>query len=173
MLLIAIFLVFALLVLLFDSFAQALIIVATMPLALIGTFGGFYLLGIPFSFFAMVGLISLIGIVVNDTIVMITTMNEHLAAGLEVRVAAARGASDRLRPILSTTLTTIAGLVPLAVTNPMWRPLCYAIIFGLTASTVTSLVVVPCLYFLFTHPGKRSDAAETASGDPGPAPLPE
>ena len=99
----------------------------------------------------MVGLISLIGIVVNDTIVMIDTMNTHLREGIEVRVAAARGASDRLRPILSTSLTTIVGLIPLAVTNPMWRPLCYAIIFGLLVSTITAILIVPCMYYLVTR----------------------
>jgi multidrug efflux pump subunit AcrB len=64
--------------------------------------------------------------------------------------AAARGASDRLPPILSTSLTTIVGLTPLAISNPMWRPLCYAVIFGLIASTVLSLVIVPYLYLLLT-----------------------
>lgn len=157
-LVIAVVLIFGLLVLLFGSFAQSFIILATMPLALIGTFLGFFLFQIPFSFFAMVGLISLIGIVVNDTIVMIDTMNTHLAGGVEARTAAARGASDRLRPILSTSLTTIVGLIPLAITNPMWRPLCYAIIFGLSVSTVTALVILPCLYYLIT---RRSMAKES------------
>ena len=77
---------------------------------------------------------------------MVDIMNTHLRGGIEVRSASARGASDRLRPIISTSLTTIVGLIPLAITNPMWRPLCYAIIFGLIASTVTSLVIVPCLF---------------------------
>lgn len=150
MLIVAVLLVFAVLVLQFGSFRQSLIIIAAMPLALIGTFAGFFFAWIPFSFFAMVGLISLIGIVVNDSIVMVDTMNRHLADGIAVATAAARGASDRLRPIISTSLTTIVGLVPLAISDPMWRPLCYAVIFGLTVSTVTSLVVVPCLYLLLT-----------------------
>ena len=151
MLVIAIVLIFGLLVLMFGSFAQSFIVLAMMPLALIGTFLGFFVFQIPFSFFAMVGLISLIGIVVNDAIVMVDTMNTHLRGGIDVYTAAARGASDRLRPIISTSLTTIVGLIPLAITNPMWQPLCYAIIFGLVASTVTSLVIVPCLYYLFTR----------------------
>lgn len=151
MLVLAIVLVFGLLVLLFGSFAQSLIVIGTMPLALIGTFAGFYLASIPFSFFAMVGVISLIGIVVNDAIVMVDTMNVHLRSGINVATAAARGASDRLRPVISTSLTTIVGLVPLAITNPMWQPLCFAVIFGLTAATFISLIIVPCLYYLFTY----------------------
>ena len=158
MLVVAIVLVFGLLVLLFSSYRQSFIVIATMPLALIGTFLGFFLLQIPFSFFAMVGLISLIGIVVNNAIVMVDTMNNHLRGGIDVATAAARGASDRLRPIISTSLTTIIGLIPLAISNPMWRPLCYAIIFGLAASTVISLLIVPCLYLLLTRKDTHIDA---------------
>jgi multidrug efflux pump subunit AcrB len=163
MLVVAVVLIFGVLVLMFGSFAQSFILILTMPLALIGTFFGFFLVGTPFSFFAMVGIIALIGIVVNDAIVMVDTMNGHLRSGTEVAVAAARGAAERLRPILSTSLTTIIGLIPLAVSNPMWRPLCYAVIFGLIASTVTSLVIVPCLYRLLT--GKET-AAATRSLEP-------
>ncbi|QDV04718.1 Swarming motility protein SwrC [Planctomycetes bacterium Poly30] len=156
MLVVAIMLVFSVLVLQFGSFRQSFIIAMAIPLALIGTFAGFFFAWIPFSFFAMVGVIALIGIVVNDSIVMVDTMNRHLASGIKVATAAARGASDRLRPIVSTSLTTIVGLVPLAISDPMWRPLCYAIIFGLIVSTVTSLVVVPCLYLLLTPKTKPS-----------------
>lgn len=156
MLVVAIILVFSVLVLVFGSFLQSLIIIATMPLAMIGTFIGFFALHIPFSFFAMVGVIALIGIVINDAIVMIDTMNRHLQKGMAVAEAAAHGASDRLRPIISTSLTTIVGLIPLAISDPMWRPLCYAVIFGLIASTVLALVIVPCLYLLFTR-NKRAE----------------
>ena len=159
MLIVALFMVFALMVLLFRSFTQPFIIMLTIPMALIGTFGGFYMLGIPFSFTAMIGLISLIGIVVNDAIVMVETMNEHRRAGMEMKRAAARGASDRLRPILSTSITTTIGLIPLMLSDPMWEPLCGAIIYGLIASTFFSLLVIPALYLLFTKE-HRSDLAE-------------
>ena len=150
-LVVAMFLVFALLVLLFGSFAQPFIIVCTIPLALIGTFLGFWTLGMSFSFLAMIGVISLIGIVVNDAIVMVETMNDHLRRGHDVRTAATQGSADRLRPVLCTSITTIIGLVPLALSDPMWQPLCAAIIFGLVASTVLSLLVIPSLYLLLTR----------------------
>ena len=150
MLLIAVVLVFALLVLLFRSFAQPFVILLIVPLSFIGVFGGFYLIGMPFSFPAMVGVISLVGIVVNDAIVMVETMNAHRQAGLDLQTAAARGGADRLRPILTTSITTIVGLTPLALSDPMWTPLCSAIIFGLTAATVISLLLIPCLYLLFS-----------------------
>ncbi|BDS05657.1 acriflavin resistance protein [Oceaniferula spumae] len=151
MLVVAIILVFGVLVLMFGSFTQAFILILTIPLALVGTFIGFYLTGTALSFFAMVGIIALIGIVANDAIVMVDTMNMHLRNGMGVHEAAAHGASDRLRPIISTSVTTIVGLIPMAITNPMWRPLCLAVIFGLIASTVLSLVIIPCLYALLTH----------------------
>ncbi|KAA1261903.1 Swarming motility protein SwrC [Rubripirellula obstinata] len=149
---IALFLVFALLVMLFGSFAQPFIILLTIPLALTGTFVGFYLLKMPFSFTAVIGVVSLIGIVVNDAIVMVETMNGYLRRGYEVIDAAARGGSDRVRPILSTSITTIIGLIPLALSDAMWEPLCFAIIFGLIASTILSLAIIPAMYILLTRP---------------------
>lgn len=150
MLILALILVFGVLVLVFGSFSQAFILMTTMPLALIGTFLGFWLFGFDLSFFAVIGVISLIGIVANNGIVMVDTMNSLLKQGASVRKAAADGAAQRLRPILTTSLTTIFGLVPLALGSPMYAPLCYAIVFGLIMSTVLSLVIVPCLYLLLT-----------------------
>lgn len=122
----------------------------TIPLALIGTFGGFFLAWIPFSFSAFIGIIALVGIVVNDAIVMVDTMNSYQQEGLSVHRAAANGVSDRLRPILTTSITTIIGLTPLAFSDPTWMPLCSAIIFGLIAATLIALIVIPCLYLQFT-----------------------
>ncbi|MEM9008865.1 MAG: efflux RND transporter permease subunit, partial [Cyanobacteria bacterium P01_F01_bin.86] len=150
MLVVAIFLVFAVLVLQFGSYSQPFIIILTIPFALTGTFIGFYLLGLPFSFPAAIGVIALTGIVVNDAIVMVETMNERRKEGLSVRQAAARGASDRLRPILTTSITTIIGLIPLALSEANWFPLCMAIIFGLIAATLIALLVVPGLYLQLT-----------------------
>lgn len=150
MLLVALFLVFALLVLQFDSFKQPLIIVSAIPLAITGTFLVFFVLQIPFSFMAMVGVIALIGIVVNDTIIMIETMNNYRRQGMSVREAASKGGADRLRPIVTTSITTIAGLVPLAISQEMWLPLSITVISGLIFATLLALLIVPCLFLLFT-----------------------
>ena len=155
---IAVFLVFAVLVLQLGSFRQPFIILLAIPFALIGTFGGFYLVGIPFSFSAFIGIIALVGIVVNDAIVMVDTMNSYQQEGMKVKQAAARGAADRLRPVLTTSITTIIGLIPLALSDPTWMPLCNAIIFGLLAATLIALVVVPCLYLLLTPKTEMSEA---------------
>ncbi len=146
----AIFLVFAVLTLSLGSFRQAMVIIFTIPLALIGTFTGFWFLNLPFSFPAMIGLISLIGIVVNNAIVMVDTMNTHRDNGSDLVDAAANGAAERLRPIIGTTITTLVGLIPLALSDAMWFPLCMAIIFGLLASTVVAMVVIPSLYLLMS-----------------------
>ncbi|MBE9067973.1 efflux RND transporter permease subunit [Leptolyngbya cf. ectocarpi LEGE 11479] len=156
MLVVAIFLVFAVLVLQFGSYTQPLIIILTIPFALIGTLFGFFLLRLSFSFPAMIGVIALVGIVVNDAIVMVETMNERRKEGLDVRHAAAAGASDRLRPILTTSITTIIGLLPLAFSDAQWFPLCMAIIFGLLSATVIALLVVPGLYLQLTPNLERS-----------------
>ncbi|MEQ8747711.1 efflux RND transporter permease subunit [Pyruvatibacter sp.] len=156
MLVVAIIMVFGVLVIVFGSFPQAFILLTTMPLALIGTFLGFFVFDIPFSFFAMVGVISLIGIVANNGIIMIDTMNRRLREGFSVAESAARGAAERMRPILTTSITTVVGLIPLAIGSPMYRPLCLAIIFGLVASTILAMVIVPALYLLLT--GKDSAA---------------
>lgn len=158
-LLFAMCLIFAVLVLLFGSFRQPWIIFASILLALSGVLMGFFLLGMAFSFPAMIGVVALTGIVVNNSIVMVESMNDHRKSGASVAEAAAQGASDRLRPILSTTLTTIVGLLPLALSDPMWMPLCMAIVLGLSFATVTGQILTPCLYVL----------AESSSSQP-PAP---
>ena len=150
MLVVAIFLVFAVLVLQFGSYTQPIIIILTIPFALIGTIFGYFLLDLPFSFPGAIGIIALTGIVVNDAIVMVETMNTRRKQGLDVRHAAAFGASDRLRPILTTSITTVVGLLPLALSDPQWYPLCMAIIFGLMSATLIALLVVPGLYLQLT-----------------------
>jgi multidrug efflux pump subunit AcrB len=151
-------LIFSTLALIFRSFRQTLIIIFSIPFALTGTFLGFFLCNMVFSADAAVGIVSLAGIAVNDAIVLIDTMNQYRRQGLSIKDAASKGAGDRLRPVLSTSLTTIVGLVPLALSDPEWAPLCYTIIFGLVASTLITLYVIPALYLLFTP--KRRLAAE-------------
>lgn len=146
----------AILILLFGSFLQPLIIMAMVPVALTGTFIGFFFLGIPMSFPAMIGIIALVGIVVNDAIVMVEVMNERRREGKSVREAAALGASDRLRPIVTTSLTTIAGLLPLAFSAPAWYPLCMAVILGLGLATLLVPLVIPCLYILLSASSNRT-----------------
>ncbi|MEO0949638.1 MAG: efflux RND transporter permease subunit, partial [Cyanobacteria bacterium J06641_5] len=154
---VALFLVFAVLVIQFGSFTQPFIIMLAVPFASIGTFTGFFCFQIPISFPAAIGIIALTGIVVNDAIVLIETMNGYREQGIPVREAASKGAAARLRPILTTSITTIVGLIPLALSDPTWFPLASAIGFGLVASTLIALLVIPCLYLLLTPKGLDLD----------------
>ncbi len=144
----AMVLVYAILALFFDSFVQPGIILFTVICALTGVFGGFFLFDIPFSFSASIGIVALVGIVVNDAIIMLETMNNHRRAGKDITNAALLGASDRLRPIVSTTITNFAGLMPLALSDPGWAPLCQAIIFGEITATIGAVIFMPAIYIL-------------------------
>ncbi|MEM9542522.1 MAG: efflux RND transporter permease subunit [Cyanobacteria bacterium P01_E01_bin.42] len=155
MLIVSLFLIFSVLVIQFGSFLQPFIIMMSIPLAAIGTFLGFFLTRTAISFPAVIGMISLTGIVVNDAIVMVEMMNKFRDRGMPIREAAARGAAARLRPILTTSITTIVGVIPLALSDPVWFPLASAIGFGLVAATLNALIIIPCLYLLLTGPKKE------------------
>lgn len=148
--LIAVVLIVGVLVIVLSSFRQAFIIFATMPLAIVGAALGFWAFNITFSFFAMIGLVSLIGIAINNGIIMVDTMNGYLKEGMTINEAAAAGSARRLRPLLTTAVTTIVGLVPLAISSAFYRPLTLVIIFGLISVSILALFVVPALYLVLT-----------------------
>lgn len=146
--LLAMVLIYLLLSIMFNSLKQPLIILVVIPLAMTGTFTAFFLLNIPLSLPALIGLVSSTGIAVNNSIIMLKVIAEHHSSGKNTVDSVADGVSCRLRPIVSTTLTTVLALIPLAFSDPQWSPLCLAIIFGLTCSTITGFVIVPALYIL-------------------------
>ncbi len=143
----ALTLIFAILVAQFRSFAQPFVILLTMPLALTGVFFGFLLTGIPLSFPATIGMVALVGIVVNDSIVLVDAINRgRWDDGLDPVRAVLQGCTSRMRPILVTTVTTVIGLVPLALTDPVWEGLCLAIVFGISLATILTMIVIPAIY---------------------------
>ncbi len=130
----------------FNSFSRVLIVLVTVPLAVAGVVPGLLLTGYSFGFMAMLGLITLVGIVVNNAIVLIDTIDANLRAGLAPSPAVVEAVARRTRPILLTTLTTVAGLLPLTFTSStLWPPMAWSIISGLLASTILTLGVVPTL----------------------------
>lgn len=130
----------------FNSFRRLLIVMTSVPLAFVGVIAGLALLGIPFGFQPLLGCIALIGIVVNNAIVMIDVLDQNLAAGKPFARAMTEAVERRTRPILLTTATTVAGLLPLALSNStMWPPMAWPIITGLLTSTALTLFVVPAL----------------------------
>lgn len=146
---IGVFLIAAILVLQFNSFKQPLFILASLPFALIGVMPGLALVQQPLSFPAFIGIVALAGIVVNDAIIMIDQINNNLKRHLALQDAVVKAAISRVQPIILTTVTTVAGILPLTLSDPIWGPLGFAIIFGLTFSTVLTLLVVPLLYYRY------------------------
>ncbi len=153
----ALILIFAVLVLQFRSIGQPLIIFSAIPLAISGSFIALFLTGWSFSFFAFVGFISLIGIVVNNAIILVDYTNQLIQEGTEKLKAIEMAASRRFTPIVLTSLTTILGLMPLTLAGTqLWSPLGWTLIGGMLSSTVLALLVVPVLYKWFTLQKKKA-----------------
>jgi multidrug efflux pump subunit AcrB len=149
--------IFAVLVLQFRSFAQPAIVFASIPFAFSGAILALLTFGFSFSVMAFVGLTSLMGIVVNNSIILVDSANQLVQKGTGIREAIASAASTRLTPIVLTTLTTVGGLLPLTMKNSsLWTPLGLVIIGGMLVSTFVTLFIVPVLYLLITRkvPGK-------------------
>lgn len=149
--LMALLLILGVLVIQFRSFSQPLIIFTALPLAIIGSILALLATGINFSFTAFIGLTSLIGIAINNSIVLVDFANEMRREGASVLEAARQAGEVRFIPIVMTTLTTILGLLPLTLMGgSLWAPMGWTIIGGLLTSTTFVLLLVPILYILFT-----------------------
>jgi len=145
----------------FNSFRKVGIVLLTVPLAATGVIPGLVFGGQPFGFMSMLGVFALIGIVVNNAIVLLDVIGARRSEGATVAEAIDAAIAARTRPILLTTATTVAGLLPLAVSpSTFWPPLASSMISGLLASTVLTLLVVPSMYrLLFRDRDVRPDAA--------------
>ncbi|MDF1615321.1 efflux RND transporter permease subunit [Desulfurivibrio dismutans] len=142
-------LLLAILLLQFNSFRKVGIVLVTVPLAAAGVVPGLLLGGQPFGFMSLLGTIALVGVVVNNAIVLLAVAEQRQAAGLSPAAALQVAVGRRTRPIILTTATTIAGMLPLAFSpSSLWPPLAWALISGLAASTMLTLLVVPALYLL-------------------------
>jgi HAE1 family hydrophobic/amphiphilic exporter-1 len=148
---IALLMVYIVLVIQFNSFLQPLMILFSVPFAIIGVVIGLIATGNNLGFYAMFGIVALVGIAVNDAIVLIDFTNYLRAEGMPLRSAVAEAVKTRFQPVMATSLTTIGGVLPLALFNDSFSQLGYALIFGLMASTVLTLLIIPILYYSFEN----------------------
>jgi len=134
----------------FEHFLHPFVIMFTIPLAIIGVIFCLFIAGKPVSLPALIGVIILAGIAVNNGIVMIDYINQLIRKGVEKREAVIRGAVTRLRPVLLTALTTILGMMPMAISrssgSEFRSPMALAVIGGLTATTFLTLFIIPVVY---------------------------
>ncbi len=156
--LLAIFLIFFVMAALFESLLYPFSIITSILFSFVGVFWFFLVTGTTLSMMAMIGLLILMGIVVNNGIVLVDHINNLRREGMARDAAVVQAGRDRLRPILMTAATTILAMIPLAVGNtriggggPPYYPMARAIIGGLAFSTVVSLVVVPYVYVLLDN----------------------
>ncbi|CAM2005130.1 efflux RND transporter permease subunit [Acanthopleuribacter pedis] len=166
--------VFVLLSFQFESYREPLIVMSAIPLSLVGAIWGHLLMGYPFTMPSALGFVSLMGVVVNDSILLVTFIKNRRAEGQDIIEAARGAARDRFRAVLLTSLTTIAGLMPLLTETSMQAqimiPLAISLIFGMAASTVLVLVVVPTL-FTIVYRNEPAPAPETPMPMPTPNPT--
>ena len=132
----------------FASWTRPLVVMAIIPFGLVGTIWGHNYWDVPMSMFTVVGLLGMTGIVINDSIVLVTTIDEY-AAERGILPAIVDGAADRLRPVLLTTLTTVLGLAPLLYEGSsqaeFLKPTVITLVYGLAFGMVLVLMVVPAL----------------------------
>lgn len=158
-LILAIVLVFMVMAAQFESLFQPFIIMFSLPPTFIGVVIGLGLTGTRLSVMSLIGVIMLVGIVLNNAIVLVDYINTLRKRGVERNEAILQAGPIRLRPILMTALCTVLALLPLALGggsgNEMMKPMAIVIVFGLTFSTLITLVLVPVVYAIFDDLGNR------------------
>lgn len=151
-----IILMYAIVVLEFNSLRLAAYTLLTVPLSLIGVFLGLAIMGKPLSFPSLIGVIALGGVIINHSIILIDSfvspLRRHDSPELTFEDRVVKAAASRLRPIFLTTITTVVGMIPLSFASGLWAPLAFTIMFGLVFATVLTLVLIPVL--LYRSPGK-------------------
>jgi multidrug efflux pump subunit AcrB len=136
----------------FDSVTQPLLVYAAVPFGVVGGLTGLAIMGSSFGFMAFLGVASLAGLIISHVIVLFDFIDEKRREGEPLRKAVVDAGLARLRPVLTTVLATVGGLIPLAVEGgPLWEPMCYVQIAGMLVATMVTLVIVPVLYVIFVE----------------------
>ena len=147
----AILMIYFILILLLDSFLQPLLIMIAIPFGLVGVLMAFLIHGLPMSFIGLIGTLGMVGVVVNDSLVMVTHLNALKIENKKMDTTLLlKGATTRLRPVLLTTITTVLGLLPTTYGwggyEPFLVPMVLAMSWGLALATIVTLILVPVLY---------------------------
>jgi multidrug efflux pump subunit AcrB len=152
---VALFAMYCLLTLEFRSYIQPLIILLAIPFGWMGAIWGHAILGLPLTIFTVFGLVSLTGVVVNDSIVLVDFINRRVRRGVPLRKGLLEAGRRRFRPVLLTSVTTVAGLTPLLLERSFQAqvliPMAASLSFGLVASTAVVLLLVPTLYSVYAR----------------------
>lgn len=169
---ISLLLIYALLAVLFRSYAQPLIIMSAIPFGLLGAVLGHVIMGMDLTLLSMFGVVALTGVVVNDSLIMVDFINRHRDDGHGVRAAVLLSGVRRFRPIVLTSLTTFAGLTPMLLEKSMQArfliPMAVSLGFGVLFATFITLILVPVGY-LVLEDGKRKLSGAKPAGDREPA----
>jgi multidrug efflux pump subunit AcrB len=146
------FIIFIMLVVQFSSMAQPIIIMTAIPFGLIGVVASFKLLGMPIGFMALMGMLGLVGVVINDSIVLVTFINRSLKEEGHSTKVLIQSTLTRFRPVILTTFTTVAGLLPVAHMpggDPFLKPMATSFAYGLLFSSLITLIFVPSCYKIY------------------------
>lgn len=156
--------IYALIAIAFHSYLQPVVIMAAIPFGLIGAIGGHFILSMPVSMLSILGIVALTGVVVNDSLVLVDSINRHRQGGMETLSAITAGAQSRFRAIILTTLTTFFGLIPVmletSVQSQFLIPMAASLAFGVLFATVITLILVPALTGIVHDLHERLGVAE-------------
>ncbi len=169
--LVASVLIYVILAVVFRSYVQPLIVMGAIPFAVNGIIFGHLLLGMEISFMSMIGVVALFGIVVNDSLILVDFINLSRREGRRLLDSVVSAAKKRVRPIVLTSLTTVAGLAPLMTETSFQArfiiPMAVSLSFGLVFATVLTLVAIPCMYLML------DDVRQVLAAKPPPAASPK
>jgi HAE1 family hydrophobic/amphiphilic exporter-1 len=153
----------------FESLLHPFTILLPVPLAVVGAVAVFFFQGKALNIMALIGIILLVGIAVNDSIILVDAINQFRREGMKLREAIVLAGQRRIRPIVMTSLTTILALFPLTLgfgeSASLRSPMAWAVIGGLTTSTILTLVVIPCIYMVFGQIGVNRKKEEAQAGE--------
>lgn len=146
------FLIFIILVVQFSSLAQPIIVMSAIPFGFIGVVGAFIIFNLPIGFMALMGMLGLVGVVINDSIVLVTFINRYTQDNGLTIDSLVEASLSRFRPVILTTFTTVVGLLPVAHMpggDPFLKPMATSFAYGLLFSTTITLIFVPTCFYLY------------------------